>query len=90
MPATLLDVLMEQRESSGKGLQTMTRVCLMGRLTAGTTAPSFSSWCEKALLPMRLQVTGMSQVWSQSPPDVGLGHGRGPMRRITVSHGLAV
>ena len=59
MPATLLDVLMEHRESSGKGLQTMTRVCLMGRLAAGTTGPSFSSWCEKALLPSGNSVTGL-------------------------------
>jgi hypothetical protein len=31
----------------------------MGRLAAGTTAPSFSSWCEKALLPSGNSVTGL-------------------------------
>jgi len=59
MPATLLDSHIEQLEASGKGLKTMTRMCLIGRLAPGSSAAAFSSWCETALAPAGGSITGL-------------------------------
>ncbi len=70
MPSTLLDVHLEQLESSGKGLETMTRVCLMGKLAPGTSASSFSSWCQTQLAPAGGSITGLlvllPEAWVQT------------------------
>lgn len=57
--SNLLDTHLEALEASGKGLKTMTRVCVIGKLSAGASGSGFSSWCQKSLAPSGDSVTGL-------------------------------
>ena len=59
MATSLLDTVTERLIKSGRGLETLSRVCLLGKLAPNQTNAAFGSWCQGQLDAFDGRVTGL-------------------------------
>jgi hypothetical protein len=57
--SSLLDVTLERVQAAGRGLQPLTRVSLIGRLAAGTSADAFAGACAEHCKAPGRDLTGL-------------------------------